>query len=105
MELNITEKKEEPLLSRVFIKAELFYKGPTISNKDVKTSLASSLGADEKLIVVKHIYSSFGSGNIKITAYKYNSEKDIKIIEPKQKEKKGAVKEAPQEQPKAEGKK
>jgi len=85
MELKITEKKEEPLLSRVLITAEAAFENATPSNKEVKAKLASALKADEKLIVIKHIYTGFVQRKAKVIAYVYSSEEEQKKIEPKEK--------------------
>ena len=94
MELEITEKKEEPLLSRIKIKAEIDFDNVTPSKEELKSRIASSLNASENLIVVKNIYTKFGEKKANALAYCYKSEEDIKKIEPKPKKKKEVKKKA-----------
>ncbi|MBL7054449.1 hypothetical protein ISS05_01690 [Candidatus Woesearchaeota archaeon] len=102
MDLKITEKKEEPLSSRIQLTGELDFEAATPSYKEVKKKIASSLSCDEKLIVIRHIYTKFGIRKADFLAYLYNKEEDMKKIEPKKKEKKGAK---PEEEEKPEEKK
>ncbi|MBI2557800.1 hypothetical protein HYW20_00615 [Candidatus Woesearchaeota archaeon] len=88
MQLTITNKKQEPLLSRTMLKATLEFEKSTPSYKEVVASLASDLKADEKLIAIRHIYTSFGNKKAEVTAYVYNDEAKKQLIEPKLKEKK-----------------
>lgn len=88
MEFKITEKKEAILLSRKEITAIIAFKGATPSKEVIKKELASALKANEKLIVIKYVYTSFGSEAAKVIAYQYATEEDMKRIEPKEKIKK-----------------
>ena len=53
MNLNIREKKEEPLLSRTKIIAEIIFDKETPSKKDIKSTIVSSLKSSENLVVVR----------------------------------------------------
>jgi len=87
MNLKILEQKDEPLLSRKEIKAELTFEGTaTPSNDTVKKAIAKNLKADEKLVVVKSIYTTYGTNNADVNAYVYASEKEMTNIEPKKKD-------------------
>lgn len=70
------------------LKATLEFEKSTPSYKEVTASLASDLKADEKLIAIRHIYTSFGNKKAEVTAYVYNDEAKKRLIEPKLKEKK-----------------
>lgn len=106
MELKIIKKQDNPLLSRTEIKAELnFFKEPIPKKEDVKKKLASIEKANENLVVVKTIYSSFGTGKADVVAYIYKSEEELKNIEPQKKEKKAGGEAAPKEEAKGEQKK
>ena len=88
MDLKIISKKDNPLLSRVEIKAQAdFVKEPTPKQDEVKKKIASAEKANEKVVVIKKIDNSFGVGRINILAYVYSSEDELKKIEPKKKEK------------------
>jgi ribosomal protein S24E len=83
MALKITSTEEKPLLARKEIKGELsFAEKATPSNDDVRKEIASQLKVGEKTVLVKHIYTAFGSSDAKIEAYIYNTEKDLKKYEP-----------------------
>ena len=99
MELKILNKKEEPLLSRTRMEAEVIFENATPSGKEVKSNLAKKIGTDEKLIDVKSIYTVFGLKKAKILFYAYENEEILKRIkvEKKEAEKKTvARKEAPE---------
>jgi len=94
MAFEIISQKEEPLLSRAKVKARITFEQATPSNKDVKKQAASALKKDENLVVIKKISTKFGSRQAEVDAYVYNSEEDMKRIEPKPKKK--AEKKAPE---------
>ncbi len=75
MELKIISKKEEPLLSRTRVEAELVFEKATPSNEEIKNKMAQSLGKDEKLVAVKNVHTSYGLKKAKITSYIYEDEK------------------------------
>jgi len=88
MELKIISKKEEPLLPRTEVKAEITFQGVTPSKKDLQKQIASSLKTDENFIVVKQIKTLFGQQKANVRALQYESEEALKKVEPKQKVKK-----------------
>ena len=94
MELNITSKKEEPLLSRTELKADVIFEKATPSYHELASLVASKVKADEKLVAIRHVYTSFGNKNAELIAYVYKDEDKKKFIEPKLKEKKDKAKEA-----------
>ncbi len=111
MELKIINKKEDPLLSRTKVEAEIVFEKATPSREEIKGKLAKNLGKDEKLIVVKGIYTLYGLKKAKNIAYIYENEEFLKRIEveTKKKGKKKApteaeekVEEKPREQAKKE---
>ena len=89
MQLSIIQKKEEPLLSRTMLKADIEFEKSTPSYAEVTSVLATALKSDEKLIAIKHIYNSFGSRKAQVIAYLYSDENKKQLIEPKIKEGKG----------------
>ena len=92
MDLKILSKKEEPLLSRTIVEIEVSFDKSTPSKSEIKNALAKSLGRDEKLIVVKGIYSGYGVRKAKNVSYAYENEEIMKSIEPKPKAGKEAAK-------------
>jgi small subunit ribosomal protein S24e len=100
MNLKILEQKEEPLLSRKEIKAELFFEGTaTPSNAEVGKNIASQLKVDEKLVVIKKIDTHYGSTEAIVTARAYDSAEAKEKIEPKDKKAEKAKAEAAKEKP------
>ncbi len=85
VELKITSKEEEPLLSRTKILSEIYFDAATPTGKDVKAKLASSLNAKDKLLVVRGIYTNYGFKKADVTAYLYKDEKNMQSIEIKNK--------------------
>lgn len=100
MELNITEKKEESLLSRTEVKASISFAGAIPPKDDIKKELALQLKADENLIVVKKVFSKFKGNNADVLAYHYIDEGCMKRIEGK-KQKKAEAKEGEEAAPEA----
>jgi ribosomal protein S24E len=84
LNLNITEKKEVPLLNRVEVKGTVEFSGAaTPSNQSLQDSIAKALGKEAKLVVVKHIYNNFGANSASVHAYAYNDEKKYDELEVK----------------------
>ena len=94
MELKIISKKEEPLLSRTKVEAEVVFEKATPSREEIKSKLATDLGKDGKLIVVKGIYTIRGLKKAKNISYVYENEDYLKRIEV---ENKGSEKKAKEE--------
>ncbi len=88
MQIDVTKKKEEPLLSRTMLTAALNFEKATPSYQEVTALLATHLKTDEKLIAIRHIYNMFGNKKAEVTAYVYNDENKKQLIEPKIKGKK-----------------
>ncbi len=60
----------------------------TPNKKEILKEVAKIAKAEEKTVVVKHIYSHFGSNVHKIIVHVYKSEEDLLKYEPKKKVKK-----------------
>jgi len=99
MELKIINKKEDPLLSRLKVEAEVVFENATPSREEIKNKLATDLGKDGKLIVIKGIYTTRGLKKAKNISYVYENEEALKRIEVEKKtdKKKEAKEEKPQE--------
>ena len=92
--MKIHDKKNEPLLSRVEVSADIEFAGATPSYQDVTKGVASHMKADEKLVVVRHVYTEFGNKKAKVQAYVYSDEAKKQFFEPKLKVKKDKAAEA-----------
>ncbi len=118
MELKVINKKQDPLLFRTEIKAEMYFKGATPSKEEVKKKISSQVSANESLVVVRNIYTRQGVEQADVEAYVYDNADKMKVIEPKKsklskkeqeaakpkEEKAAAPAEAPKEEKKAEEK-
>jgi len=83
MELKISEEKDNPLLHRKEVIAEITFDKATPSNAEVSKELADKLKAKEELIVIKKIAGGFGSTSAKVTAYVYADKEQKERVEPK----------------------
>ena len=83
MAVKITQKDEKPMTGRTEVKGTIsFHDKATPSNETVAKDIASQLKVDGKLVVVKHIYTSFGSADASVEALVYKTEEDLKRFEP-----------------------
>ena len=97
MELKIIETKKNDLLSREELKIEILFDAVTPSNKGLQDAISSKKGASSDLIVVKHIYTAFGSKKADVTAYIYDSQEAKDSTETKSKKQRAAEKKAVEE--------
>jgi len=104
MELNIINKKDEPLLSRTKIESEILFEKATPSTSEVKSNLAKALGKDEKLLDVKHILTIFGLKKANVLCYAYENEEILKKIVLEKKKKSGKKEQGEKQEPKKEEK-
>lgn len=91
MELKVTNKSHEPLLSRTMVTASLEFENSTPPYADIIKSLASHLKSDEKLVAIRTVNNHFGSKTADVVAYVYADEAKRQLIEPKIKVKKVAA--------------
>jgi len=89
MELKIINKKEDPLLARIKVESEIIFDKGTVSREEIKKKLGKDFGKDEKLIVVKGIYTKYGLKKATNLSYVYENEEALKKIEVEKKEKTG----------------
>ena len=104
MELKIINKNEEPLLARTKVEADVIFEKATPSREEIKNKLATDLGKDKKLIVVKAIYTIRGLKKATNLSYVYENEEALKRIEVEKKgseDKKEAKEEVKAEKPEA----
>jgi ribosomal protein S24E len=72
MKIEVTEKKENPLLSREEIRFRATYEGATPKVQDIRKELLAALKSDEKLTVLDTIKTEYGAkalvGYVKVYA-------------------------------------
>ncbi|MBI2128976.1 30S ribosomal protein S24e [Candidatus Woesearchaeota archaeon] len=83
MELKIAEQKQNVFFSRTEIKAQLLYEGKTPSIPEIRKALASQLKKEESLVIVKNIFTKFGSNTAVVEAAAYSKKEDLEKAEPK----------------------
>ena len=57
------------------------YEGATPSRIKIRKEVATKLKAKENLVVIKHVYTKFGSQKAKIITHIYNNEDEMKKLE------------------------
>jgi small subunit ribosomal protein S24e len=63
MEIEVTEKRDNPLLKRTDVRFKVAHLGaPTPKREDVRDKLAATLSAKKDLVLVDKMTSSFGLG-------------------------------------------
>ena len=103
MNMQITERKNNALLSRIEVKGKLDSFVATPSNKDITGRLAKELGKSEDAIAIQGIYTKFNMRTADFTAHAYESAEAKANVELKlgkkavEKMQKGQKKEAPAE--------
>ena len=105
--MKIISQNKSVLLKRTEIVANLDHVGKaTPKRSEIKKQLAKEFKKDEKLVVIKHIYTNFGAGTSKIIANVYDNEEALKTLEiEKENKPKEAKQEPKKEEPKKEEKK
>jgi len=79
---------ENLLLGRKRITYEIGHTGaPTPSRQSLADQISQDLKIDNKLIVVRHIFSKFGVNTSKVIAHVYNDEERMNFLEMKREKK------------------
>ncbi len=104
MKMQILKEKETPLLSRKRITLELQAEKETPARAELVKAVAEKAKAKPELVIIKHVYSQYGSKTVKIIAHVYKDAKEMEKIEGQYLLKKHEVKkeEAPAEESKEE---
>jgi len=83
MNLKVVKETVNVLLSRKEVVASINFDGTTPSRKDVQKELAKTIKADDKLVIIKHINTNFGSSFAEVIANVYDNEKVLNTLERK----------------------
>ena len=95
MEIEIVEKKDNPLFQRVEIKFRADHSGePTPKRLDVRAKLAVQLGVPEELVLIEKLASTYGKQVASGIARAYRSKDQLEEVEPKYLLRRGMLKEA-----------
>ena len=90
MQLTINERKQNPLLNRLEVRAELGFVGATPSNVKVQELVAKEYASDLQLVVVRTIKTIFSHQKAKVEAFVYKDATAKQNAEKKKKAKKEA---------------
>lgn len=93
MNVEILEKREQPLLERQVVKAAITFEGTTPSRKEMLAALAGQLKAKEEQLVLKTVSSAFGRTKAVATVHLYTSRKQAEKFEPRYRLDRGKPKE------------
>jgi len=106
MNIQVISKTKKPLLSREDVVARIEFTGTTTpARKQMREALASSLGADAKLVSLVKVSNEFGSPSVKVDLRVYENEEAFKKLEEKHLAERETGKKKEEEAPKAEEKK
>lgn len=81
--VEITEKAEQPLMSRTLLKGFVSYDAAPPSFAGLRKHIAASLKADEQLVVVQHLRSLFGTRKSGVEVHVYKSKGAAESFESK----------------------
>src|SRR3989338_10868837 len=97
MEIKIRNKKENVLLKREEIVADIENKGATPDRKTVTSELAKALATTEDLVIVDKIFTERGKSDSSVNALIYKKKEDIPKYKIAKMEKRIGTKKAPTE--------
>jgi len=83
MKINILKDDHKALLSRFELNTEIEFEGATPSKEAVKKEIAKKQKKNEEVIVVKNIFTKFGTNTASSLIYIYDNKKNMDSIEPK----------------------
>jgi small subunit ribosomal protein S24e len=82
MKIKIVKKEKNLLLDRVEVEFEIDAPDATPKRLEVKSKLAALINHDEKLVIIKAINQKTGVKTSIGTAHAYQTEKNLKQVEP-----------------------
>lgn len=86
MEVKIVRKTENKLLHRVELAGNINFTGATPSHKELEEELSKLLKVKPEVIMIKHVYTNFGSQTARFEAFIYDSVEKLVSIERKEKQ-------------------
>lgn len=91
MKLNITQKKENTLLSRVEVTGTFTFEGAMPKRADMIKDVAQATKAKEDMVVVRKMESTYGGSKGTFLAHIYNDAETLKKIEREYMQKRNAA--------------
>jgi len=83
MEINIVEKKENPLLRRTELIADVGYEAKAPTRQVMRDEISKKLKVSPEVVVIRHIYPFFGDKKIEVVVHIYEKKEDVDKIESK----------------------
>jgi len=74
-------KSEKVLLPRKEVSIFISFEGATPGRKQLKKSVADKVKAKDDLVIIRHVYTKYGSKDAEIIAYVYDNEEALKSLE------------------------
>ena len=82
MHITVTERKENPILSRQDVRLDIAFEQQTPSRLELRKELAKNLKADEACLVITQVTTTFGFRTAKGTAHLYKDAESLARHEP-----------------------
>jgi len=77
LEIKISNKAEQPLLSRTELQGVVSFESATPSRIEIKKKIADALKSDASLITIISIKNYFGQKAARVTAHIYETKEDL----------------------------
>ena len=74
-------KSSKLLLPRKEVSVFVSFEGATPGRKQLRKSVADKVKAKEELVIVRHVYTKYGSKEAEVIAYVYDNEDALKALE------------------------
>lgn len=81
MELKVLKEKESALLARKRVTLSATFTGTTPARLELAKEVATATGAKPELVVVRHIYTKFGTPSAKVICHLYDKPEDLERLE------------------------
>lgn len=81
--MNITNEKKNVLLKRTEVSLSFPGLDKPLERKAVKTQVAKHFKVEEDLVIVNHVKTHFGSRDVEVEAYVYDSKEALEKVTPK----------------------
>ena len=82
-DIEIVERKKNPLLFREEIILKFRFQGPTPSRKEVREAVVNFLGVNEDRVVIRKISQDYGMTEVSVLVMLYDTPEKAREIEPK----------------------
>jgi len=82
-DIEIVERKKNPLLFREEIVLKFRFQGATPSRKEIREAVVSFFGVKQDRVVIRKISQKYGMPEAKVLVMLYDSPEKAKEIEPK----------------------